>query len=121
MKPLDKVTVILLSLLLATVTLHTTLRADATLVDTTPGEQTWTHSPYNLENFTIIVLPDTQYYLESYPWVFDNQTQWIVDNIENMNIIFVTHLGDVVDEWNDLDQWENANRSLSTLDGNVPF
>ncbi len=114
-------TVILLSLLLATVTLHATLKADATPSDATSGEQTWTYSPYDLENFTIIVLPDTQYYSESYPSIFDNQTQWIVDNIETMNIVFVTHLGDVVDEWDDLGQWKNANRSLSTLDGNVPW
>ena len=113
--------VILLFLLLVTVTLHGTLRADATLVDPTSGEQNWIYSPYNLENFTIIVLPDTQYYSESYPEVFDNQTQWIVDNIETLNIIFVTHLGDVVDEWDDLGQWENANRSLSILNGNAPW
>jgi hypothetical protein len=115
------VTVILLSLLLTTITSHGTLRADATLVDTIPGEQTWTHSLYDLENFTIIALPDTQYYSESYPEVFDSQTQWIVDNIETMNIIFVTHLGDIVDEWWDLGQWENANHSLSMLDGIVPY
>ena len=59
--------------------------------------ESWTFSPYNYENFTIIVLPDTQYYSESFPAVFDNQTQWIADNIEQMNIVFVTHLGDVVD------------------------
>ena len=30
--------------------------------------------------FTIIVLPDTQYYSESYPQHFMAQTQWIKDN-----------------------------------------
>ena len=31
------------------------------------------------ENFTVVVLPDTQFYSESYPGIFDNQTQWIVE------------------------------------------
>ena len=83
--------------------------------------ESWTFSPYNYENFTIIVLPDTQYYSESFPAVFDNQTQWIADNIEQMNIVFVTHLGDVVDEADKVWQWVNANNSLSKLDGKVPW
>ena len=61
--------------------------------------ENWTFPAYNLENFTIIVLPDTQYYSEGNLHVFDNQTQWIVNNIDEMNIVFVSHLGDIVDEW----------------------
>lgn len=48
-------------------------------------------------NFTIIVLPDTQHYSASYPVIFDNQTRWIVGEAENMNTVFVTHEGDIVD------------------------
>ncbi len=84
-------------------------------------DETWTISSYNLENFTIIVLPDTQYYSEEYPWIFDNQTQWILENKESMNIVFVTHLGDIVDQWWITEEYENANNSLSKLDGNVPY
>lgn len=120
MKPSKEVTLILLSLLFVTTVLNLTW-VNAAPADIISGEKTWAYSPYNLENFTIIVLPDTQYYSESYPGIFDSQTQWIVDNIGTMNIVFVTHLGDIVDEWYDLAQWENANRSLSTLDGNVPW
>ncbi len=74
-----------------------------------------------LENFTIIVLPDTQGYSQNYPWFFNNQTQWIADNVESQNIIFVTQLGDLVNIPYDLIQWENANQSMSTLDGKVPW
>ena len=73
-----------------------------------------------VEDFTVVVLPDTQHYSQSFPNIFDNQTQWIVDNIEKLNIIFVTHEGDVV-ELDNVDQWENANQSLSLLDGQVPW
>ncbi|MCW4010941.1 MAG: metallophosphoesterase [Candidatus Bathyarchaeota archaeon] len=72
------------------------------------------------ENFTVIVLPDTQGYSRYYPWIFDNLTQWIVNNQDALNIVFVTQLGDLVDDSRDLVQWETANHSMSILDGNVP-
>ena len=73
-----------------------------------------------MDDFTIIVLPDTQHYSWSYPTIFDNQTKWIVDKIEELNIVFVSHEGDVVesDTWY---QWRNANHSLSLLNGHVPW
>jgi len=74
------------------------------------------------DNFTIIVLPDTQFYSESYPEIFDNQTQWIVNNAQSLNIVFVTHEGDIVNDYNSMNQWNNANNSMSKLDaGNVPY
>ena len=45
------------------------------------------------QNFSIVVLPDTQFYSESYPGIFTNQTQWIVDNKDRLNIKFVIHVG----------------------------
>ena len=117
---LKEVTLVLFCLLLLSINTVFRIGVGATSNDLLP-EKTWTYSPYNLENFTIIVLPDTQYYSEKYPEVFDNQTQWIVDNIESMNIVFVTHLGDLVDDWDVIEQWENANHSMSKLDGNVPW
>jgi 3',5'-cyclic AMP phosphodiesterase CpdA len=75
---------------------------------------------FTLEPFTIIVLPDTQFYSQSYPNIFNNQTQWIVDNVAGMNILFVLHEGDIVN--NDITaQWLNANASMSLLDGHVPW
>ena len=72
-------------------------------------------------NFSIVVLPDTQLYSMDYPGIFSNQTQWIVDNAASMNIVFVTHEGDLV-EWYDKDyQWQTANDSMSKLDGHVPW
>ncbi len=77
-----------------------------------------TDNPLN-ENFTIVVIPDTQGYTEGYPWLFDNQTQWIVDNKEALNIVFVTHLGDIVNSYGNITQWEYANASMSKLGDNV--
>ena len=84
------------------------------------NEKLWVYPVPEYENFTVVVLPDTQYYPLSFPDIFENQTQWIVDNVKKMNIVFVTHLGDIVD-YSSLEQWENANRSISKLDGKVPW
>jgi hypothetical protein len=74
------------------------------------------------DNFTIIALSDTQFYSASHPEIFDNQTQWIVNNAHSMNIVFVTHEGDIVDDYSSLSQWNNANNSMSKLDaGNVSY
>jgi len=76
-------------------------------------------SPDN--TFSLIVLPDTQYYSESYPAIFTNQTQWIADNTENMNIGMVIFEGDLVDNYNSDVEWQRANDSISVLDGVVPY
>ena len=49
-------------------------------------------------DFTIIALPDTQYYSHFFPWIFTNQTYWIVNNRAASNIVYVTQLGDCVDD-----------------------
>ncbi|WP_425614265.1 DNRLRE domain-containing protein [Anatilimnocola sp. NA78] len=79
---------------------------------------------FAIEPFTIAVLPDTQFYAQSYPETFDAQTQWIVDNREEENIVFVTHEGDIVQSAetaanrNEL-QWTRADRSMDILDGDL--
>ena len=70
--------------------------------------------------FTIIAMPDTQFYSESYPAIFTSQTQWIIDKKAERNIVFVTHEGDIVNQ-NTTTQWQRANTSLSMLDGIVPY
>jgi UDP-2,3-diacylglucosamine pyrophosphatase LpxH len=75
----------------------------------------------SLGNFTVIVLPDTQKYAESYPAIFTNQTRWIVSQIEGRNIVFVTQEGDIVDTWDSEREWRNANESMSVLDDKIPY
>src|ERR1700693_4565394 len=51
-------------------------------------------------DFTVVALPDTQYYSSSLyggtPAMFNAQTQWIVNNQNSLNIAYVAHLGDMV-------------------------
>ncbi len=71
--------------------------------------------------FSIVVLPDTQYYSQSYPNIFTSQTQWVKDNVSSENIVFVCHEGDMVQTAGDTNQWDNAKASMSILDGVVPY
>lgn len=75
------------------------------------GADGGTHEP-----FSIVALPDTQYYAESHPAVFTAQTKWIVDNAASQRIEFVTHLGDMVDNGPDLDQWKVARQAMAALE-----
>ncbi|MCP4259622.1 MAG: hypothetical protein GY774_19240, partial [Planctomycetes bacterium] len=70
-------------------------------------------------SFTIVVLPDTQYYSESYPWIFEAQTQWIVDNKDALKIVYVAHGGDIVNMPGSTDQWDNADIAMSLLEDPV--
>ena len=74
--------------------------------------------------FTIVVLPDTQYYANprngGLPAMFTSQTQWVVNNQAGRNIQFVLHEGDITD-LNDDAGWTNAKASLDLLDGVVPY
>ncbi len=66
--------------------------------------------------FTIVVLPDTQFYSEIYWEFFLAQTQWILDQREARNIAYVPHEGDIVDNADQASQWQNADYALSLLD-----
>ena len=45
--------------------------------------------PAPREPFTIVALPDTQYYSLGYPALFTTMTSWIVENKDEKNIVFV--------------------------------
>ena len=69
---------------------------------------------YLVKPFTIAVLPDTQVYCEEEEntHLFERQVQWILDNAKQKNIVFMSHLGDVVDNGRDADQWSRAMGAL---------
>jgi hypothetical protein len=72
-------------------------------------------------DFTIIVLPDTQYYSGSRQAIFTNQTRWIVSQKAALNIVFAVHEGDITDNGGLVELWRDANASMSVLDGVVPY
>ncbi|MBL9211572.1 MAG: metallophosphoesterase [Opitutaceae bacterium] len=82
--------------------------------------------------FTIVVIPDTQGYrgraTKATPQstepltnpVFQNHTRWIAENLRAQNIVFVSHVGDIVDI-NNAEQWTLARECLDRLHGVVPY
>ncbi|MEQ1859991.1 MAG: metallophosphoesterase [Chthoniobacteraceae bacterium] len=82
--------------------------------------------------FTIVIIPDTQSYVgkgckatpaSTDPVTNPNleaQVKWIREHRAAQNIVFVSHVGDIVDKDN-ADQWAVAKRHLDTLREVVPF
>ena len=83
-------------------------------------------------SFTLCVIPDTQGYrgraTKSQPkstdpltnTVFDRHTRWIVANLESQRIVFVSHVGDIVDR-NVPEQWALARTFMDRIHGRVPY
>ena len=77
-------------------------------------------------DFTLIGLPDTQYYTGQLnggsPAIFDSQTNWMVANRAARNIVYVGELGDCVEHGdnggNDI-EWQRANTSLGFLENAI--
>ncbi len=83
-------------------------------------------------SFTIVVIPDTQGYTgqgtKSTPDstepvknpVFENHVRWIKANLQSQKVVFVSHVGDIVDK-NNKNEWEVARKCLDELHGVVPY
>ncbi len=88
----------------------------------TPAKHT-PSTPYDAPSgsWTLVVLPDTQFYAHSYPEVFFRQTEWIAAHKETHDIRFVAHEGDVVHRNCD-DQWEIAQQAMRLLNhAGIPY
>jgi predicted MPP superfamily phosphohydrolase len=90
------------------------------------------HLARTTESFTLAVLPDTQFYCDtrlklSSKWgngdlrrYFFEQTRWVRDNRERLNITFLVHEGDIV-QTDAPEEWAIAKEAMSILDGEVPY
>lgn len=73
-------------------------------------------------DFTIIALPDTQYYSASYPTILNSQMQWIVKNASVLNIQAVLGLGDIVNNGSSSAEWTTADSAYKLLDAaHIPY
>lgn len=74
------------------------------------------------EEFSFVWFTDTQYYSASYPWIYEEQVNWMVENRDALNIEYVFHTGDLVDVYNDFDQWKVADENMRVLDeAGIPY
>ncbi|MEI6712001.1 MAG: hypothetical protein WCK88_07750 [bacterium] len=73
------------------------------------------------EDFSIIILPDTQLEVQDFPKVFMSQIDWIVANTKKLNIKAIVHVGDQVNVAEDEKQWKTYNEGTKKLDAqNMP-
>jgi hypothetical protein len=77
------------------------------------------HELSEADDFTIVVLPDTQNYTQ-FPGNFPQypaQTQWVWDHRNTDRIVAVLHNGDVVQHGNTEEiEWERADTAMTTLE-----
>ena len=62
-------------------------------------KKTYIQEESKIEKFTIVVIPDTQKYTvsEENMFYFEKQIEWIKNNYLNENIVFISHVGDIVE------------------------
>jgi hypothetical protein len=70
--------------------------------------------------FTIVVMPDTQFYAQLHPEIFHKQTQWIVDTAARYQTKFVIQVGDVTETAGD-EEWTVARDAFQRFDGKLPW
>ena len=83
---------------------------------------------FSQSEFTIIGIPDTQYYTENLEGsgsgqgtgsisTFFGQMNWIVNNRIDSNIVYAAHLGDCVQNGDQVEQeWINASNAMAILE-----
>ncbi|WP_074727506.1 S-layer homology domain-containing protein [Paenibacillus naphthalenovorans] len=73
-------------------------------------------------DFSFAWMSDTQYYSESWPDTYKTMTKWIADHAQEKKIQYVVHTGDIVDDFDQPDQWAAADASMKTLDdAQIPY
>jgi hypothetical protein len=75
----------------------------------------------NPDPFTVLMLPDTQFYSESRPQIYDAQINWVLANRTPQNIVFLSHVGDVVQTASKSIEWQRADAAMDRLDGVMPY
>jgi 3',5'-cyclic AMP phosphodiesterase CpdA len=90
----------------------------------TPGQvDTRDASAFTPGAFTVAILGDSQNYEDSLTTsgIFNNATQWLVNNKDSRNIKFVMHTGDFVNDNANSTLWTRAMSAMNTLNGKIPF
>lgn len=84
---------------------------------TVTPEPTATPAPYVVSNnvYTIGWISDPQHYSAKFPELYYSMTLFLRDYREQMNLQYVIHTGDLVNDSNDKDQWKVAEEAQSYI------
>lgn len=66
--------------------------------------------------FMVAVLPDTQIYAQSFPATFESQLRWIAEHAAEYNIVFVSHVGDIVQTAGVQAEWDVATAAYDWIE-----
>lgn len=73
-------------------------------------------------DFSIAWESDTQYYSERFPDNFEILNSYIAANKDRLNTRYVVHTGDIVDDIDEIYQWEYADKYMKILeDAQLPY
>lgn len=74
------------------------------------------------QNITMVLIGDTQLTSQDYPTRLQNMTDWIINNKDKKNIIWVSFLGDLVETCSNMTQWDRINATIKRLeDANISY
>lgn len=80
------------------------------------------HAEASSTSDTIVWMTDTQYYSKEYPEIFFKMTDWIKENQVPHQIKYAVHTGDIIDQYQEKDQWKTAHKALKKLDHSpIPY
>ena len=71
--------------------------------------------------FTVAWMTDTQHYASGHPQIFDSMTQWIADERDARNIVYLFHTGDIIKTPMVPVQTERATASFALLPEDLPI
>ncbi|NMO96018.1 metallophosphoesterase [Paenibacillus lemnae] len=72
-------------------------------------------------DYSFVWVTDTQFLTELYPHIQQEQFEWIVNNKEELNIQYLFHTGDLVNDPGAVYQWERADAYMKMIEeANIP-
>lgn len=69
--------------------------------------------------YTIAWISDTQYYSRSFPEIYYEMTDFLVNEKDRLNLKYIVHTGDLVHNADVAEQWDVAIKAQSTIE-NIP-
>ena len=70
--------------------------------------------------YTIGWLSDTQHYSRRYPAIFLEQTRFLAENADRLNLAYIVHTGDLVHNRDEEAQWRAADEAMRVIDA-IPY
>ena len=74
----------------------------------------WLKPEFAEGDYSMVVLPDTQMLVQYWPEAYYDQTQWIAENADALNIKAALHMGDMINTNNDT-QWTVCKTGIDTI------